>query len=222
MTSELVIANKPKGVTAESIRTLRTNLQFTFVDKEMKIIMITSSIPGEGKSFISANLAASFGIVNTKVLLIDCDMRKGRQYKLFEVSNDKGLSNLLLDDVSNFKKYIKKTNVDNLDVLTSGIVPPNPSELLGSEKNRELLEKLKKEYDLIILDCPPVSAVADTLILTSYVDEVVIVCAYKQTPMDLLLTTKKSLENSGTKIAGVIMNKNEKQKGKYYYNKYYK
>ena len=222
MTNEIVIANKPKGVTSESIRTLRTNIQFTFVDKDVKVIMVTSSIPGEGKSFISANLAASFGIVNTKTLLIDCDMRKGRQYKLFELKNDKGLSNLLLDDINNYKKYIQKSGVDNLDVLTSGIVPPNPSELLGSEKNKELLEILKKDYDLILLDCPPVSAVADTLILTSFADEAVIVCAYKETPMDLLLSAKKSLENSGAKIAGVIMNKNEKQKGKYYYNKYYK
>ena len=222
MSKELVISTNPKGATAETIRTLRTNLQFTFVDNDVKTVMITSSIPGEGKSFVSANLAVSFGLVNTKVLLIDCDMRKGRQRELFDFEEKEGLSNLLLDDIKNYKKYIRKTKYDNVSVITAGIVPPNPSELLGSDKNLELLQKLKKEYDLLILDCPPVNAVTDTLVLTSVSDEAVIVCSYKETPMDLLVTTKKALENTGIKIAGVVMNKMEKAKNRYYYNKYYK
>ncbi len=222
MTNELIMVNKPKSVVAENIRTLRTNLQFTFVNDDIKVIMVTSSLPGEGKSFLSANLAVSFGLINTKVLVIDCDMRRGRQKKIFGLSEEKGLSNLLLDDVKNYKRYIQKTQVDNLDVLPSGIVPPNPSELLGSEKNIELFEKLKKDYDLIILDCPPINAVTDTLVLSSLADEAVLVCKYKQTPMDMLVSAKKALENTKIKFAGVVMNDVEVGRSKYYYGKYYK
>lgn len=221
MSKELVIFSNPKGATAETVRTLRTNLQFTFVNNNVKTLMITSSVPGEGKSFISANLAVSFGLVGIKVLLIDCDMRKGRQHKIFDIKEEEGLSNLLLDDIKNHKKYIRKTENDNVFVLTAGIIPPNPSELLGSSKNIELLNTLKKEYDLLIFDCPPVNTVTDTLVLSSLADEAVIVCAYKETPMDLLISTKKALENSGIKIAGVVMNKMEKAKNNYYYNYYY-
>lgn len=221
MNNELLINTNPKGGVAEAIRTLRTNLQFTFVDNEIKILEVTSSIPGEGKSFISSNLAVSFALSNMKVLLIDCDLRKGRQEKLFNIEEEKGLSNLLLDDIKNYKKYIHKTSIDKLFVLPKGIIPPNPSELLGSEKNKKLLETLKAEYDLIILDCPPVNAVADALALTPFVDEVIIVSSLKKTPKDLLINTKKLLENAGAKIAGVIVNNEEKAKDKYYYNKYY-
>ena len=221
MSNELVINTRPKGTVAEAIRTLRTNLQFTFVDDDIKTIMVTSSIPGEGKSFVSANLACSFSLINCKTLLIDCDLRKGRQNKIFNLPNNKGLSNLLLDDIDNYKEYINETRVPNLDILLSGIVPPNPSELLGSDKNKELLEKLKKDYDLIILDCPPVNGITDSLILTKLADEAVLVSAYKKTPMDLLMQSKKSLENSGAKIAGVIVNKMERKSNNHYYSKYY-
>lgn len=222
MSKELVIVSKPKGAASEAIRTLRTNLQFTFVDNDVKVVLVTSSIPGEGKSFISANLSGAFALSNMKVLLIDCDLRKGRQNKIFDIKEEKGLSNLLLDDIKNYKKYVHKTEVDNLFILPGGIVPPNPSELLASDKNQDLLNLLKKEYDLIIMDCPPVNAVTDALVLATLADEVVIVSAYKKTPMDLLVTTKKLLENSGAKIAGVVVNQMKQNKNKYYYNKYYK
>lgn len=220
--NELLVYNKPKSHVSEAIRTLRTNLQFTFVGKEKNVILITSSMPGEGKSFISGNLAASFSMINCKTLLIDADLRKGRQHKIFNINNEKGLSSLLLDDIKKYNKYIVKTELQNLDVLPAGIVPPNPSELLGSEKNTQLLELLKTKYDLIILDCPPVNAVTDALVLTKYVDEIVLVCAQKITPSELLEQSKKTLENTGAKIAGVIVNKIENKKESYYYSKYYK
>lgn len=220
--NELVVYNKPKSQISEAVRTLRTNLQFTFVGNEKNIVLITSSMPNEGKSFISANLATSFSMIDCKTLLIDADLRKGRQHKVFNIDNEKGLSSLLLEDVKKYNKYIVKTDIPNLDVLPAGIVPPNPSELLGSEQNAKLLELLKTKYDLIILDCPPVNAVTDALVLTKYADEVVLVCAYKTTPFDLLEQSKKLLENSGAKIAGVIINKTENKKGNYYYSKYYK
>ena len=105
--------------------------------------------------------------------------------------------------------------------IPAGIIPPNPSELLGSDKNKELLEILKKEYDLIIIDCPPVNAVTDSLVLATLADEAIIVSRYKKTPIDLLQTTKKALETSEIKIAGIVMNRMERTKDKYYYNKYY-
>lgn len=220
---ELVVFTKPKSAIAESIRTLRTNLQFTLVDKNIKTIMITSSFPGEGKSFVSANLAAAFSTLGMRVLLMDCDLRRGRQRKMFKLEERQGLSNLLVDDIKNYKKYIRDTNIDNFDLLTSGTTSPNPSELLGSEKNKEFMKKLREDYDLIIMDCPPANAVSDTLVLTEYADEAVIVSAYKTTPFDLLLETKKTIESSNTKIAGVIINKMRQQgKNKYYYNSYYK
>ena len=222
--SDLVIYKRPKGSTAEAIRTLRTNLQFSLIDNS-KVIMVTSSIPGEGKSFVSSNLAAAFSMVDKKVLLIDCDLRKGRQSKVFGIKGEKGLSILLLEDVKNYKKYIYKTNIENLFVLPNGIVPPNPSELLGSEKMKTLMEELKRDYDIIILDSPPVSAVADALVLTNITDKIIIVCAYNKTPIDLLNSTKKSLESVNNKIAGVVVNKLKREKGsKYYYyssNGYY-
>lgn len=217
--NELVVYNKPKSSISEAIRTLRTNLQFTFVN-DIKTVLITSSIPGEGKSFISANLATAFSMVDTKVLLIDCDLRKPRQHKIFNIDKEKGLSSLLLDDTKKYKKYIVKTDIENLSVLPAGIIPPNPSELLGSEKAHELLELLKDDYDLIILDCPPLNAVTDALILTKLADEVVLVSAYKKTPMDLLEKSKKMLENTSSKIAGIVVNKLEDKNDHYYY-KYY-
>ena len=106
MNNELIIYRKPKSSTSEAIRTLRTNLQFSLIDNSQNVIMITSSIPGEGKSFLSANLSVAFSMVNKKTLIIDCDLRRGRQTKLFNVTCETGLSNLLLDDIKNYKKYI--------------------------------------------------------------------------------------------------------------------
>ena len=222
MNSELLFKTDPKGHFSEAIRTLRTNLQFSLSTNEANVFMVTSSIPSEGKSFISSNLSVAFAMNNFKVLLVDCDMRKGRLHKIFGVDSKKGLSNLLLEDVKNYKKYIVKTDVDNVSLLPLGIVPPNPSELLNSDKFKALIELLKSNYDLVILDTPPVSSVTDSLIVAKCADEAVIVTSYKITPMDELSNTVKSLQTSGIKIAGIILNRMKHKKGsKYYYNKYY-
>jgi capsular exopolysaccharide synthesis family protein len=222
---ELIVHLDPKATISEGIRTIRTNLQFANVDGNVKKIMVTSSMPGEGKSFTSANIATAFAQDGNKVLLIDCDMRKGRLHKIFELSNSKGLSNLLIDNVEkNYKKYIKKTNVEDLSIITSGIVPPNPSELLNSEKNKKLIETLEKDFDYIIFDCVPTNGLPDSLIMSNLVDKTIIVCASNITPTDLLLQTKNSLENVDAKIAGIIINKTKSSYNKYYghyYGKYY-
>ena len=220
MNKDLIVLSKPKSAASEAIRILRTNLQFSFIDDKFKTLMITSSMPGEGKSFISANLGSAFGMIDFKVLIIDCDLRKGRQNKIFNLSNENGLSNLLLDNIKNYKKYINKTEIDNLSIITSGLVPPNPSEILGSDKFKELLEILKKEYDLIILDCPPLNSITDSLVLATVVDQAIIVSAYKKTPMELLISSKKALIASNVKIAGIVINNMPKNGSSYYYKKY--
>lgn len=215
--NELVVLNKPKSVVSEDIRTIRTNIEFSNVDNDLKVINVTSSVPGEGKSFVSSNLAAAFTQNDVKVLLIDCDMRLGRQHKIFEVSNKKGLSNLIAksDDKSDYEDYIQKTGVKNLYLLPRGVVPPNPSELLSSKKFEKILEDLKKIFKYIILDGVPVNGLADSLILSSISDKTVIVSKYGFTDINDLENTKKSLENIGADIVGVILNKVPKTRSKY-------
>lgn len=214
---DLIVHNDPKSPISEGLRTIRTNLQFSNVDKQMKKIMITSSMPGEGKSFTTANLATAFAQDGSKVIMIDCDMRKGRLHKIFEISNSKGLSNLLIDNVEkNYKKYIKKTNIENLSIIPSGMIPPNPSELLNSEANKKLISILEEEYDYVIFDCVPINGLPDSLIMANLVNKAIIVCAAGVTPTELLQKTKTSLENVDAEIAGIVINKTKGSYNKYY------
>ena len=221
---ELIVDKKPNAAASESIRTLRTNLQFASVDKTIKTILVTSTLPSEGKSFISANLATSFAQAGKKVLLVDCDLRKGRQHKIFKIAGKNGLSNLLIGDISKFKDYVVETKISNLSVMSRGIVPPNPSELLNSKKNKELIEKLNNEFDIVILDGAPITGLSDSLILSSMVDKVLLVTSINHTPKTELLNTKKSLLGVGADLAGCVANnivaKNHHY-GNYYYNSYY-
>lgn len=218
---ELLVIEKPNSNFSEQIKKTRTNLKFSKINEDEKVIMITSSLPGEGKSFIAANLAASFAQYNQKVIIIDCDLRKGRQRKIFEIPEDKekGLSNLLIDQdwKVNYPAYIKKTKVSKLLMLPTGPFPPNPSELLASDRFRNLVEELKQKFDVIILDCPPVTGLNDAQVVSSVADMSIIVAKYKSTSMDLLEQTKKSLETVNAKIAGVIMNQMEEKNNSYYY-----
>ena len=216
---ELLVQKYPKSVVSESIKTLRTNLQFSSVDSELKTILVTSSIPGEGKSFISANLAISFTQTDKKVLIVDCDMRKGRQHRIFKLSNTKGLSNLLIDDMTNYKDYINKTSIKNLYVITRGTVPPNPSELLNSNKNSELIKILKNKFDIVIFDGVPCNGLPDSIIMSKLVDKVLIVSSESVTPRSVLESTKKQLKNVEAPVAGDVLNNvNRKNSiyGKYY------
>ena len=217
---DLIVEKKPNAIASESIRTLRTNLQFSSVDQEVKTILITSSVPSEGKSFISANLAISFAQNGKKVLLVDCDLRKGRQHKIFGVVGKEGLSNLLISDITNCTNYISATKIKNLYLMPRGIIPPNPSELLNSKKNESLIKLLKKHFDVVILDGAPVNGLSDSLILSSYVDKVLLVCCLNHTPKTELKNTIKSLQAVNANVAGFIANNvtsNHKGYGKYYY-----
>lgn len=218
--TELIVDKKPNAMASESIRTLRTNLQFSSVDNEIKTMLITSSVPNEGKSFISANLAISFAQAGKKVLLIDCDLRKGRQHNIFKIKIKEGLSNLLINDIVNCNDYISETSIKNLYILPRGVVPPNPSELLNSKKNASLINLLKKYFDIIILDGAPINGLADSLILSTYVDKVLLVSCLNHTPKTEIKNTIKSLENVNANLAGCIVNNVDNHKrgyGKYYY-----
>ncbi len=217
MKSELIVDHNPKSPISEAIKNIRTNLQFSSVDGDVKNILVTSSAAGEGKSFIASNLAVAFAKLNYKVLIVDCDLRLGRLHKVFNVSNEEGLSNLLLTDVSKkYNSFIKKTDIENVSVLTRGVVPPNPSELLASDKNKQLVKLLSKKYDYIIWDGVPIMGLTDSRIMADLVDKIVIVSAYKITQFDLLKDTNNALEKFKNKIAGVVLN-GVPMKGNHYY-----
>ena len=222
---ELIVNNYPKSSVTEAIKTVRTNLRFSSVAGKIKTILITSSTSGEGKSFVSANLAATYAASGERVLLIDCDLRRGRQQKLFGIvtSSKLGFSNLLIDDKwkKNLDEYINETEVENLNVLTTGTIPPNPTVLLESKKIEEVVEELKNKYDLIIFDTPPVTGLTDTLVLSRLADTVLIVARSKKVTPEMLSNTKESLTKVNANIGGVILNSVDKLDSKYYKSYYY-
>ena len=220
--NELKVHKNPKSMITEAIKTVRTNLIFSSVDEELKSILVTSSVPGEGKSFISSNLAVAFAQTNMNVLIIDCDLRKGRLHKIFGVDNSKGLSNLLVEfDLDNISKYIKETKAKNVHIIPTGLMPPNPLEMLSSKRFNKLLKALETEFDLVILDSPPVNIVSDAVVLSKNVSKSVVVSAAKKTTLKQLELTTKQIENASGVKPGVVLN-NKKLKTKEYYNKYYR
>lgn len=220
MKSELVIETRPKSNISEEIRTVKTNIQFISTDENIQTLLITSSGPGEGKSFISSNLACAFAQSDERVLLIDCDLRLGRVHKIFGLSNEKGLSNLLVSRDLSCKSYLQKTGIDNLYVLSRGTVVPNPSELLNSEKMKSLIEFLKENFDRIIFDGVPINGLPDSLVMATLADRVILVTSCNYTKIDELTKAKKALETVGANIAGVVVNRTSKVK-KNKYNSYY-
>ena len=228
MRKELIVHKNPKSPNSEIFRTLRTNIQFMNTNKKLKTLLVTSTFPGEGKSWVASNLAVTFAQAGKKVILIDADMRKGRQYRIFEISPKPGLSNYLseteIDEngkaTKNAGEYVQETGVDNLYVISAGNVPPNPSELLVSPQMLKLLEDLKEICDLVIIDGTPCELVADSIILSRIVDSCIIVTAHNVTKKDALERVIKNIRNVGGKLAGVVINKVPVSKGygqKYYY-----
>lgn len=213
---ELLVDKYPKSIVSESIKSLRTNLQFSSVDDGFKTILVTSANAAEGKSFVSSNLAISFAQANKKVLLVDCDLRKGRLHKLFNLPNLNGFSTLLTDDLANYKKYIKKTHIKNLSIIPRGVYPPNPSELLGSQKCKDLIVALKAKYDIIIFDGAPCNGVTDSVIMATNVDETLIVVRDARTPKNTLDTTRDSLKKVNAHITGIVLNGVNRKIAKYY------
>ena len=229
MKKELIAELDPKSPISEVFRTLRTNIQFMNTKGKLKTILVTSTFPGEGKSWVASNLAVTFAQAGKKVVLIDADMRKGRQYNIFGISPIPGLSNYLsgidIDDeerdITDIADYVQDTEVDNLFVMPAGNIPPNPSELLISPQMVDLLEQLKDLCDIVIIDGTPNELVTDSLILTRLVDSTIIVTASKQTKKDNLRRAIQNIQNVGGKIAGVVVNKVPIAAKKYEQSYYY-
>lgn len=228
MSTDLVINVNPKSIFSEAIKTIRTNLAFSMIDKEMKTILLTSPQSGDGKSFITANLAVAYAQEDKKVLVVDCDLRKGRQHEIFEVMNltSGGYSNLILNYKDDIKldNYIINTSNKNIDLLPTGPTPPNPVELLASLSNKKLMEKLRNMYDVILLDCPPVLGLSDTMIMTKYSDANLIVVSSRKTKIESLDKAKKVFEQAKANITGVIINRasvKDNSYYSYYSNEYY-
>ena len=227
MRKEVIAEHDPKSPISEIFRTLRTNIQFMNTKGKLKTILVTSTLPREGKSWVSSNLAVTFAQAGKKVVIIDADMRKGRQYTIFGVSPRPGLSNYLSgvldgeeinEDLSN---YIQETEVENLYVISAGNIPPNPSELLIAPQMVSLLDQLKEMCDIIIIDGTPSQLVTDSLILTRLVDSTIIVTAQKHTKKEDLKRVITNIQNVGGKIAGVVVNKVTMSAKKYEQSYYY-
>ena len=219
---EFIIYNKPDSVPSEAFRALRTRVQFSKVDQgNMKVIHITSSTPGEGKTLISSNLAGSFAQANHKTLLLDCDLRKPRVHTIFGMNRQPGLVEYLFDQV-NLATIIKPTKLANLDVITVGTIPPNPAEMLGSKKMQDFITHMKTLYDYIIIDSPPIISVTDSEIIAAYCDAVYLVVSANYTEFDLLEKALDILKNSNVNFVGTILN-NFVFKNSYgsYYKYYY-
>lgn len=210
-----IVDKKPKSITAEAYRTLRTNIQYSSFDKEVRVIVITSSEAGEGKSTTAGNLAISFSQAQKKTIMIDCDLRKPSLHKKFKISNMIGLSDLLKGRES-LKEAVHQYN-NYLDILTSGKVPPNPSEMLGSHSMENLIERLKEEYDIIIIDSAPLQAVTDAQILSRKADGTILVVRAEKTKRDSVMQAKELLQKVDANILGVVLNGVENIRKKYYY-----
>ena len=227
MKRELIAHEDPKSHVSELFRTLRTNVQFMNSNKKLKTLLVTSTMPGEGKTWISSNLAIAFAQTGKRVILIDADMRKCNLHSIFKVEPYPGLSNYLSgvsensSSIQNLDNYIRVTEVPNLYLIPAGNVPPNPSELLTTYQMTELLEKLKEICDLIIIDGTPSKLVTDAVILSRMVDSTIIVVGHNMAKKEDLSKIVRDIKNVGGKIAGVVYNQkptsNKKKNETYYY-----
>lgn len=216
----LISNSKPFSRVAEALRNLRVSLIFSFPeDKPLRTLMITSSIAGEGKSFVAANLAIIFAQTNEEILLIDADMRKGKLARTFECDAKNGLSSVLAG-ICTMEEAIMPTAVPNLSLLTSGPYTPNPTELLSSDKFNDIVEKAKAKYKRVILDAPPILSVADPLIIGGKCDGMAFVIRAGFTSLKFITDAKRIFENK-TKTIGAVLNNVEIERDRYYYYHYY-
>lgn len=215
----LITIEKPKSVISEKFRGIRTNILFSTADNDVQTIVFTSEKPAAGKSTISANVAITYAQAGYKTLLIDGDMRKPTQHYLFNTDNMDGFSNLIINK-TDYNKAIHKTDIVNLDLLTSGPIPPNPSELIGSEKSLEVFDYLRSEYDFIIIDTPPVNTVTDAQLFAEIAKYVVYVVDVQKNDRNAIKKGKELIEKAGAKILGIILNKAPEDKSSSYYYYY--
>lgn len=218
----LFTLNNPKSIASEAFRTLRTNIQFTNIDKSIKTIVITSSVQGEGKTTVTSNLATSIAQTEKRVLLIDCDMRKPRVHKVFGVTNLEGLTNILMGEKNLADVAFKgDQDIQSLTIVTSGPIPPNPAELLGSRRMSDFLQDMRDQFDMIILDSPPINLVTDSAILSTITDGTIMVVEVGKTDIEAAVSGKELLEKVNANLIGVVLNKIPTRGRSYYNYSYY-
>ena len=216
----LITHRNPKSPMSEAYRTLRTNIQFATVNKVIKTLMIVSAVPGEGKSTVTANLAVTLADIGMKTLLVDTDLRRPAVHKIFQLDRSPGLTSILTEDLS-YQRVVKSTEIENLSLITCGELPLNPSELLGSEKMKNLLEELKTTFDIILFDIPSTLVVTDAAVLSSEIDALFLIIHVGKGRRETILQAKNLLNNVGTNILGAILNFVKVEKRRYYYYYYY-
>ena len=216
----LVTQNDPKNPAAEAYRVIRTSVQFAQAGKELKTIAITSCTPNEGKSMTIANLAIVFTQAGKSVLIMDCDMRNPTVHKNFNLSNKVGLSSCISMGTA-VADAVQETAIEGLDALTAGVIPPNPSELLGSERMQNILQRAKEEYDYVLIDTPPVLPVTDSLVLGRMVDGLILVIDSGEIKVEMAREVKNQLVHAGANILGVVLNKVRSEHHGYGYGYYY-
>ncbi|MFS0774800.1 CpsD/CapB family tyrosine-protein kinase [Neobacillus sp. 3P2-tot-E-2] len=215
-TKKLIANLDPKSPISEQYRTIRTNVQYSSVDKEIKTLMVTSSGPAEGKSTTVANLAVVFAQLGKKVLLVDADLRKPTVHRTFGVNNLFGFTTVLTKQAT-LGSTVLETDEKDLYILTSGPVPPNPAELLSSKSMEQFIEEAKEQFDYVLFDTPPLLAVADPQILANKVDGSIYVVFSGKTEIDQAKKAKELLENAQSKLVGVVLNHKEVKNNEYYY-----
>lgn len=213
---QLVIANDPKSAAAEAFRTLRTNLQFSSLDHPSRTLLITSSGPGEGKTTVAANLGVAFAQAGKTVIVVGADMRKPTLHTVFGLDNRVGLSNVLTGHVK-LENALRKTRQHGLLILPSGPIPPNPAELLGTQRMRDLIQELTHYADMVIFDAPPVLAVTDAGVLAQMVDGTLFVVSLGTTPREMAQSAVEQLQQVGARVLGAVANRLENGTGYYYY-----
>ena len=217
---DLVTLHSPKSNASESFRGIRTNIIYSSADSPPQVILISSAGPTEGKTACASNIAVTMAQSGTKVVLLDCDMRRPRLHNVFNVQRNKGISSYLVG-TSELKDVIFTTPFKNLDIIPCGPIPPNPSEILGSKKMRHLLEKLRKEYQRIVIDSPPIMAVTDSVVMAPLADGVLMVIRVGDTPRQVIQNGLSQLQTVNAHLLGAVLNGVEMGKDSYYYQYYY-
>ncbi|MBO4896895.1 MAG: CpsD/CapB family tyrosine-protein kinase [Clostridia bacterium] len=216
-----VLNDKSDFVKIETFKSIRTNILFSMPKSDKgRIVTITSSAPGEGKTTTSINLAITFAQMGARVLLVDCDMRKARIHRYLQIERVEGITNVLCG-FTDFENAVKKNVRENLDVLTCGEIPPNPAELLENEEFEKLLNTVKEQYDYIFIDTPPITVVTDAAVVMKHANGAVVVIRENVTSYDFLDTAMSDVKKTGVNILGVIvLGQEEKTKKSRYYKSY--
>jgi len=220
---ELITQYSPKSTASESYRGIRTSLLFSSADRPPKVILVTSAGPSEGKTLTSTNLAITMAQAGSRVVIVDCDMRKPKVHKMFGFGRDKGMSSVLVSNEleSILQDVIIHSDIPNLDVIPCGPIPPNPSEIIGSQKMSRIMEKLQEQYDRIIVDSPPITAVTDSTVLAKFVDGVMLVVHAGVTPRQVVKTGLDQIQGVDANVLGAVLNDVDTGKESYYYYQYY-